>query len=324
MKVLFVSSGTVNGSPSPIVTAQAVSVEYQGVSVSHFSIKKKGILGYLIESYFLRKYIQNHKYDLIHAHYGLSAISCLLARRKEKLVVSFMGDDLVGSNREDGSLTFTSILLARLNARLSKWFYDHSVVKSREMMKQLGTPGISLIPNGVDTTIFRPKSKKEVRRILGFNETEKIVLFVSNPLRTEKNFKLAKEAVAALNDKSIRLLPLSGFNQLDLVDYYSAADVLVLTSFHEGSPNVIKEAMACNCPIVSTGVGDVEWVLGDTGGCYLASFETADFAQKLKHALHFAQESGRTNGRERIMELGLDSATVAKRIIEVYLKVLEK
>lgn len=323
MKVLFVSSGAKNGSPGPIVSAQAKSVESLGVSVNHFTIKKKGFMGYLVESHNLRKFLQKDKFDLIHAHYGLSAVSSLLARRKEKLVVSFMGDDLVGSNREDGSVTTISLLLARMNAMFAKRFYNHSIVKSEEMHKQINTSTISLIPNGVEINIFRPKKKNEVRDILGFKESEKIILFVSNPSRTEKNFKLAKDAVTALNDRSIHLIPLSGINHLDLADYYSAADAMVLTSFHEGSPNVIKEAMACNCPIVSTRVGDVEWVLGDTGGCYLASFDPSDFAQKLNLALNFAKEKGSTHGRERIIGLGLDSVSVAKRIIEVYNKVLK-
>jgi teichuronic acid biosynthesis glycosyltransferase TuaC len=108
----------------------------------------------------------------------------------------------------------------------------------------------------------------------------------------------------------------------ELKYFYSAADLLLLTSFHEGSPNVIKEAMACNCPIVSTNVGDVPEVIGKTEGCFLASFDPIDVAEKMRFALEFAQTKGRTNGRQRIIELGLDSETVSAKIIEVYNKVL--
>jgi glycosyltransferase involved in cell wall biosynthesis len=102
--------------------------------------------------------------------------------------------------------------------------------------------------------------------------------------------------------------------------YLNEADVLAFSSFMEGSPNVIKEAMACNCPIVSTDVGDVRWVLGDTKGCYIASFDPADFAKKMELAIHFSQVVGRTKGRQRIVALGLDMNTVAKRIMAVYKK----
>jgi len=105
-------------------------------------------------------------------------------------------------------------------------------------------------------------------------------------------------------------------------EYYSASDVILLTSLWEGSPNVIKEAMACNCPIVTTDVGDVRWIIGDTEGCYIASLDPNDYSLKMKKALDFAQKSGKTNGRNRIIYLGLDADTIALRIIGVYEKVL--
>jgi teichuronic acid biosynthesis glycosyltransferase TuaC len=108
----------------------------------------------------------------------------------------------------------------------------------------------------------------------------------------------------------------------DVPLYLNEANVLVLPSFMEGSPNVIKEAMACNCPIVSTDVGDVKWVIGKTKGCYIASFEPKDFAEKINMAIHLPGNNGRTNGRQRIIDLGLDMNTVAQRITEVYRKSL--
>ena len=79
--------------------------------------------------------------------------------------------------------------------------------------------------------------------------------------------------------------------------------------------------MACNCPIVTTDVGDVLWLLGDTEGCYITSFEPADVADKIKKAIEFSQIKGRTNGRNQIIDLGLDSESVARRVVEVYNKV---
>src|SRR4030042_4531165 len=105
-----------------------------------------------------------------------------------------------------------------------------------------------------------------------------------------------------------------------IIHYLNAADVLLLTSFHEGSPNVIKEAMACNCPVVSTDVGDVRWVVGNTSGYYISSFDPGELAEKIKLAIVFREKHRQTNGRDRISELGLDSETVAKKIIDVYKK----
>lgn len=324
MKVLFVSSGKKSNIPGPIILSQAISLQKEGVHILHFTVNKKGCKGYLQELFRLRKFLKENEIVIIHAHYGLTAIFALIARSGHKLVVSFMGDDLVGSRKPDGRITKISILLARVNSWLARGFYDYSIVKSEQMLNLLNTKKVALIPNGVNTGHFASKDKIRARESLNIDQETRLVIFVSNPARAEKNFTLAEKAVNLCSDPKILLIQLSGLEHSSLIDYYNAADVMVLSSFHEGSPNVIKEAMACNCPIVSTRVGDVEWVFGDTEGCYLASFDPVDFAQKLKLALEFAQQKGRTKGRERIMELGLDSATVAKRIIEVYHKVLNK
>jgi glycosyltransferase involved in cell wall biosynthesis len=97
--------------------------------------------------------------------------------------------------------------------------------------------------------------------------------------------------------------------------YFNAASVVLLSSFHEGSPNVIKEAMACNVPIVATNVGDVKYIIGKTDGCHICSYEVDDVSKKIQLALEYNK---RTNGRKRIIELGLESKTIARRIVEVY------
>lgn len=104
----------------------------------------------------------------------------------------------------------------------------------------------------------------------------------------------------------------------------NASDVLLFTSKWEGSVNVVKEAMACNCPAVSTDVGDVRWVTGNTDGCFISNFKPEDVADKITLALQFSKEKCRTNGRERIIELGLGSETIANRILVVYNNVIER
>jgi len=127
-----------------------------------------------------------------------------------------------------------------------------------------------------------------------------------------------------LNDSQVELIILNGINHVEIPKYLNSADVLLVTSLWEGSPNIIKEAMACNCPIVSTNVGDVEWVIGNTEGCYLTTFNPQDVAKKIKLALQYAKEKGRTRGRDRIIELGLESEIVARKLINVYEGVLDK
>ncbi len=95
-------------------------------------------------------------------------------------------------------------------------------------------------------------------------------------------------------------------------------DILLVTSRWEGSPNIVKEAMACNCPVVSTDVGDVRWLFGDEPGYFITSFEPDDVAEKLLLALKYSEVYGRTNGRQRIINLELDSNSIAKKIISLY------
>jgi teichuronic acid biosynthesis glycosyltransferase TuaC len=144
------------------------------------------------------------------------------------------------------------------------------------------------------------------------------VLFLGNKNRPGKNFPLVQAAIEQLGRPDIELVCPYPIAHQDIPQYLNDADLLAFPSFMEGSPNVIKEAMACNCPIVSTDVGDVSWVFGKTEGCYLASFDAGDFAKKIAVAINFSQAQGKTMGRQRIIELGLDMETVAKRIMEVY------
>jgi teichuronic acid biosynthesis glycosyltransferase TuaC len=322
MKVLFICSGKDARGISPFIRSQGESLKKLGIELDYFTIDRHGILGYLRFSIRLRKYLKTNVADILHAHYGMSAWAAWIARRREKIVVSFMGDDIVGSNRPDGSVKKTSLLLARANAFLARRFYDHAIVKSEAMRRRLDMPHVSLIPNGVDLAAFRPSGKADARIRLGIDPKARLVVFVSDPGRAEKNFPLARGAVEAVKGPGLMLLPVHHQSPERMPDFYNAADVLVLTSFHEGSPNVIKEAMACNCPIVSTDVGDVRWILGETEGCFLSSFEAEDVAEKLSSALAYAQKSDRTRGKNRIIELGLDLESIAKKIIDIYKRII--
>jgi glycosyltransferase involved in cell wall biosynthesis len=322
MKILFVSSGTSTKGISPIVKKQGESLSLQNIDLHYFLISQPGLKGYVKAIIYLRKYLHKNKFDIIHAHYGLSGLVALLAKRKEKLLVSFMGDDLIGSHAFDGAFTLFGKILKILNIILTNVVYDHAIVKSNQMLMKLEHAKTTLVPNGVDLSLFKPMDKSAAMNLLQLNQNEKIILFASNPSRSEKNYTLCKQAVEFINLRNIRLLTISEVSQEELVLYYNAADVLVLSSFHEGSPNVIKEAMACNCPIVSTDVGDVKWLIGNTEGCFLSSFDTKDFAAKINDALNYGKRCGRTTGRARILELSLDSESVAKIIIDIYKKLL--
>ncbi len=322
MKILFVSSGKESGKISPIIEAQGKSLIEIGCDIDYFPIQGKGIKAYLACILTLRNFLKANRFDIIHAHYGLSGIVALLARRKEKLIVSFMGDDLVGSNKENGEITFRSKVLASINIFLSKKFYNRCIVKSKEMLEKIkSNPNVQLIPNGVDMELFQEIERKKARILCGFKEDEINIVFMSRPDRAEKNYKLAQLACREL-EPNVKLHTIFGRKQETINAYYSATDILLMTSYHEGSPNVVKEAMACNCPVVSTDVGDIKWLFGDTAGYYITNFNYSEISLKIKNAIEFRKNYGRTFGRRRILNLGLDSQSIAKRIFHVYIQVL--
>jgi teichuronic acid biosynthesis glycosyltransferase TuaC len=307
MKVLFVSSGNSANGISPIILNQGTSLQNQGVSVTYFTIKGKGIIGYLKAIPKLRKFIKENNFDIIHAHYSLSAFVATLSGAKP-LVVSLMGSDVKAKKY----FKFTIKLF-------NKFSWSKMIVKSEDMKLSLGIKEVEIIPNGVDFERFKPIDGKIALKETGWDNTKKHVLFAANPERYVKNFKLAKDAFDLLNRSDIDLHFLNEVPNVQLPFYFNAADVVLLTSLWEGSPNVIKEAMACNRPIVSTNVGDIETLLKCVDGCYLTYFSPTEIKQKLTLSLEFSA----TNGHEKISSLQLDSVSIANKIVSVYKKCIE-
>jgi teichuronic acid biosynthesis glycosyltransferase TuaC len=309
MKVLFICSGNKLGRPNNIVFNQADSLRKEGIDVSFYTIIGKGFWGYFKHIFLLRRLLKTNAYDLLHAHYSFSAFTAALTR-KRPLIVSLMGSDAYIS----GLFRIVSYYFYR-NA------WDITIVKSSEMQSLLNFKNAYIIPNGVDLSLFSTSEKGTARRKLGLPQNEKIIVFIANPSRYEKNFPLAEESVQLLNRSDVKLIAVHGISNSTIHDYMNAADVLLLTSKWEGSPNVVKEAMACNLPIVSTDVGDVRYNISDIKGCYISKSEPENICLKLKNALEF---EGRTNGREKLISMGLDSVTVAKKIKKIYEDLLEK
>jgi glycosyltransferase involved in cell wall biosynthesis len=324
VKVLFLSSGNKRDNLSPIIRNQGEALIKKGIFVKYFTIDGKGLCSYIRHIFILKKELRSDHYDVIHPHYGLSAIVALAASGKEKIIVSYMGDDILGTNRRDGKLTLSSKFFIRINFFLSRWFYDHSIVKSQQMFERLKeVRNVSLCPNGVNLDDFYPVEKSLALQKTDLPESKINIVFISNPERHEKNYSLSLEAIQCLSDSSVNLVPVFNVPNSVLKFYYSAADLVILTSFHEGSPNTIKEAMACNCPVVSTDVGDVRELFGDTDGHFITSFDPGNVADKIRQAIDFSKSFKRTDGRKRIIELKLDSDLVAGRILGIYEKIIK-
>jgi glycosyltransferase involved in cell wall biosynthesis len=208
-------------------------------------------------------------------------------------------------------------LLICFFARFFHW--KAIIVKSQDMYDDLQIKRAMIVPNGVDLDLFKPMDKTMCRQGLGWDVEKKSVLFPANPSRPEKDFVLAKESVDLL-DREVKIHVFEQVEHQRTPLFFNAADVVLLTSKWEGSPNVIKEALACGCPIVSTDVGDVRERMAGVEGCYVAiTREPKELAELIQKALLF---KGRTKGRDRIVADGLDNRQVAKRLVEIYERAL--
>ncbi len=307
INVLFVSSGK-SGDVGIVVRNQGESLRKAGINLDFLTIDS-GFWGYLKAVYRIRRKYNNGKYDLVHAHYGLSAISASLAGNFP-LVVSLMGSDAY--------LVWPFRFMTKI---LSRFRWGATIVKTEDIKDRLHLYEAVVIPNGVDIETFKPIDKNFARKHLNINQDDKVAVFISPKTRPEKNLPLAKRAVSSVKSYNVNLLHIHDTPNSEIPFYLNAADLILVTSSREGSVNVIKEAMACNCPIVATDVGDISWVIGTTEGCVIADPDENDLSNKITLVL----ESGRrTDGRNRIISLGLNSGAIAERITMKYNEVLER
>jgi glycosyltransferase involved in cell wall biosynthesis len=259
------------------------------------------------------------KFDIVHGHYGQW---CLLARMQwtTPVVASFLGSDLLG-NRDTNS---NRLKLDTFIVSLSRWLSRHvdvATTKTEEMSKILSGGKVVVYPDGVDFRLFHPIPRREARITLEWNLDRYYILFGNNPKRSMKNYPLAKAAVEHLSKKGIsaELVVATGLPQTTLVQYINASNAVILPSIYEGSPNIVKEAMACNVPVVATDVGDVAQIIGHTKGCSVCSHDVNALAVGLEQAI---QHSEPTTGRADIALL--ESSKIASQIIAMYEGVLSK
>ena len=275
-------------------------------------------LNYPMAVFQLRRRLAEGSIDLVHAHYGYVG---MVARTQWKVpvVVTYHGGDLMGLIVNDrGDKARSGPLIAAAGQMLARRV-DAAIVQSAEMASLLDSSNVFIIPHEIDFEVFRLADRAEARAALGLEPDKKYVLFAANPQNGVKRFPLAKAATEELirQDPSIELVVAYKETQDRLALYMNACDALVFTSFMEGSPNIVKQAMACNLPIVSTDVGDVREIIGSTEGCYICKPDVHEFAARLGDILRHRQ---RTRGRENVQHL--TGPAVSQRITKVYEQIL--
>ena len=307
MRVLIVANHN-KGYYAPFIIEQVDALKRLGVECEYFGIHGKGISGYLSNLEPLKKKIQGFQPDLIHAHYGLSGFLANLQRRIP-VITTYHGSDIHSKG---------------LNIKISKsaaYFSVYNIYVSKPLLNLSGFKGGErcVIPCGVDTTTFHPIDQNVARDMLGWDINGKYILFAGAFDNDIKNSTLAKEAVSLVHNA--KLVELRDYNRKQVNILMNASNCLLMTSHREGSPVVIKEAMACGTPIVSVNVGDVKELTENVECCYITSYNAQEIAENLQKALSF---QGKTNGHNKILEKGLSNEYIASQILDIYQRVIEK
>jgi teichuronic acid biosynthesis glycosyltransferase TuaC len=303
----------------PYLVRQAEHLRAAGVEVTVFVAGKTGPrpLRWARQLRRLAALARSGGFDLAHAQTGPAGVAALLTGLP--LVVTFRGSDVLGTVGRGGRYTLKGRLLQSASRAVARRARAVVVVAPHLAAALRGGPAPVVVPSGVDLAAFAPVPRGEARRRLGLEPDARLVLFGGRPANPVKRWDLARRAVRLLPEGlAAELVPLDGVAHADVPLWMSACDALLLTSRHEGSPNVVKEALACNLPVVAVNVGDVAERLRGVEGCAVAASDRpADLAAALERVL---ASGARAAGRQAVAEL--DERLLTARVLDVYRQAL--
>ncbi len=291
MKVLHIT----NNYPTNKYPIFGIFVKEQINSLSEIGInsdllfinaRENGKCEYISSIFSLKKILKNNSYDIIHCHHTFSAfilfLSTLFKKKKNRYVVSFQCDP---------SKEFFGILYFLIRTKFDAFIYKNkfNFIDSKSYY----------LPNGVNEKFFKNFSKKDARDFLSLDHNKKYILFVSsNFIRKQKRYDVFKNTIKYLQSN----YPQYNFEPLLMINierskvpyYFNAADLHLLTSDYEGSPNSVKESIFCNTPVVSTNVGNVEDIFNSLPGCFISKSNSPSELSKLViKAINFTKFEGR-------------------------------
>jgi glycosyltransferase involved in cell wall biosynthesis len=263
-----------------------------------------------------RAAVADREPDVVHVLYGgVMADVVTRATNAAPVLVSFCGSDILGGRSAHGvarAAAAIGVVASRRAARRAAGI----IVKSRNLLEKLPSAVpkecVWVVPNGVDLERFRPADRDASCAALGLDAARRHVLFPAAPERPEKRFALAEAAVAGLRSP-VELHALAGRPHEEVPLWLNAVDAVLLTSAYEGSPNAVKEALACNTPVVSVDVGDVRERVEGVSGCAVVDADAAALAEALAAVLARGE---RTDGRRKVRELSQER--VAQTVAEIY------
>ena len=293
----------------PFVSEQGDAIRALGHEVDFFLVEGKGLSSYFLSRKRLLVKIKAFNPDVIHAHYGLSGITAVL-QNKVPVVTTFHNGETLGF--------WQNFLSSIFSLRASYMIYVAQHIYAKVYFKR--KKNYSILPCGVNLDECTITDHEQARLELGFDAKKKYILFGGAFANLRKNYPLLQKGIELLQRNDIVTLEMKGLSRAEVSKLLCACDLFALPTKSEGSPQALKEAMACNCPIMATDVADIKHLLGNVEGHYICTFEPENVAETLAKALDFNQ---RTKGRERILELGLENCQIARRLVDIYKSVVK-
>ncbi len=264
-----------------------------------------GIAPYLRETVTLARRFRGRRFDIVHAHYGLTG-ACSLAVRRGRHVTTFHGDDL--------RLRKTAGI-ARIVTRLIDLPATVSAGLARSEARVLGRAGsdrrVAVLPCGISLERLRPLDRREARAQLGLDPDGRYLLFPADPARPEKRHDRAREVAQSAG---VELLHYSDTPPEQVPLYVNAANAVLVTSEREGFGLASLEALACDVPVVATDVGIAPLALAGVKGTLCAPYERELWRRALEP--HLADADPRIEGRARAALFG--SRRMAERVLHAY------
>lgn len=308
---------------APFVPEQVKSLRMRGIDVDVLEFNpRRSRLNYARILPRLRRTLKGSRYDIVHTHHSYSLLVARVARSLAGVGIPLVltsheaeATDRLARTRtwHPSSRLRHALWLKRLAARQA----DFVVFVSRQLAEIVrNARRHEIIPCGVDLDRFRPLDRPSSRRVLGIPLGAAVVFFPANPSNARKRFSLAGEAFERFRKSmpSAVLLTAAGVPYENMPLYFNAADVVIQTSFAEASPAVVKEALACEVPVVSTDTGDTREIVEGVANCFICREDPDELAERLRASL------GRRayGARDRLIAKGLSLPQVADRIIRVY------
>lgn len=270
---------------------------------------------YIKSVFKINRLIKEQDFDLVHIHYGFSGLFLLWNKLSKKIptLITLHGGDIQAEQGKQIQVFFTKLILKKASAAITL----------NERMDKIAKQYIKkteIIPCSVNTDIFTPSN---TIKYPDFSKEVKII-FPSDRNRYVKNYPLFEQVIKKLESTynlRCKISEIKNMSRQQVAELYRNSDLMIMTSISEGSPQVVKEAMACNLPIISTNVGDVSLLLENVKNSAVSNKMEAEELAFLAYQALNNQIKG-INGRDKIFQMQLNDQAIAQKIYNLYTSLL--